>query len=55
MSNKLTNSINVVEMKTELNDYEVVVITEYLSNETQVSDVLKSLYNDSYKMKKELT
>ena len=52
LSNKLTNSINVVEMKTELNDYEVVVITEYLSNETQVSDVLKSLYNDSYKINK---
>ena len=52
LSSKLTNSINVVEMKTELNDYEVVVITEYLSNETQVSDVLKSLYNDSYKINK---
>tara|TARA_B100001029_G_C14975879_1_gene403026 strand:+ start:94 stop:1002 length:909 start_codon:yes stop_codon:yes gene_type:complete len=52
LSNKLTNSINVVEMKTELNDYEVVVTTEYLSNESQVSDVLKSLYNDSYKINK---
>jgi preprotein translocase subunit SecF len=39
-------------MKTELNDYEVVVTTEYLSNENQVSDVLKSLYNDSYKINK---
>ena len=52
LSSKLTNSINVVEMKTELNDYEVVVTTEYLSNENQVSDVLKSLYNDSYKINK---
>ena len=52
LSNKLTNSINVVEMKTELNDYEVVVTTEYLSNENQVSDVLESLYNDSYKINK---
>ncbi len=52
LSNKLTNSINVVEMKTELNDYEIVVTTEYLSNESQVSDVLKSLYNDSYKINK---
>ena len=52
LSRKLTNSINVVEMQTELNDYEVVVTTEYLSNETQLNDVLKSLYNDSYKINK---
>ena len=52
LSEKLTNSINVVEMKTELNDYEVVVTTEYLSDETQFSNALQSLYSDSYKINK---
>ncbi len=52
LSEKLTNSINVVEMKTELNDYEVIVTTEYLSDETQFNDALQSLYNDSYKINK---
>ena len=52
LSKELTSAVNVVEVESDSDGYELILTTEYLSNESELSTILNNIYNTDYKINK---
>ena len=52
LSEQLVKAVSVVEIQSASNQKELILTTEYLSNETQLNLILKQIYNNDYRINK---
>jgi len=52
LSDELGNAVSVVAVQSSTAQHELILTTEYLSDETQLNYILKQIYNDDYQINK---
>jgi len=52
LSNQLEKAVSVVKVQSTSHQQELIITTEYLSNETQLNLILKQIYNNNYRINK---